>query len=438
MNRDLVPDDPQLAYQWLREQRPSMKAALGARYGLLLIPRMHPYREYERALLYCLRLVLSIGVRAVSDNRELEEICERASHNIVQHFALTQDTYGAEPFVGLLGGQPDYHTPFMEGIASEAEAWNEDDPKAIFGRAPRTFAFENWERHWVQLKEFFDQSDLTWGFWARWYEGMLNGTPMSWELQRLVATEISDEVWEAGAEAVADEIRKLQLLHVTAAMQQLVHDEVAGVFHVAEEQLAPPEVAEFSCKRVEIALNAALKTVSHNVFNDHSYEAVVINETLALDDKSVSVLALGFYDACLGLNRNIGDRYPEDVALTNLKNALWGVTEELCELDDKAKERCALLAGFNPAKSVEDLPREDLLAIPDVVGGEVDDKARKMIESDVERALSKDKPPTRAVRMRLTNWLTEISVWMDATMKADKRAKWLAGVVDRLRKWLED
>jgi hypothetical protein len=48
-----------------------------------------------------------------------------------------------------------------------------------------------------------------WYFWREWYQGFLDGEPLDWELQRRVAL-IEDEIWEAGPEAVAEEIEKIR------------------------------------------------------------------------------------------------------------------------------------------------------------------------------------------------------------------------------------
>lgn len=46
-------------------------------------------------------------------------------------------------------------------------------------------------------------------FWRDWYQGFLDGKPLDWELQRRVAL-IDDAIWEAGPEAVANEIERIQ------------------------------------------------------------------------------------------------------------------------------------------------------------------------------------------------------------------------------------
>ena len=47
------------------------------------------------------------------------------------------------------------------------------------------------------------------GFWRDWYQGFLDGNPLDWELQRRVAL-IDDAIWEAGPEAVAEEIERIR------------------------------------------------------------------------------------------------------------------------------------------------------------------------------------------------------------------------------------
>jgi hypothetical protein len=59
------------------------------------------------------------------------------------------------------------------------------------------------------LRAFWDADPETWGFWRRWYDGMLAGQPLPWDLQEQVAL-IPDDIWEAGPEAVAREIAKIE------------------------------------------------------------------------------------------------------------------------------------------------------------------------------------------------------------------------------------
>ncbi len=48
-----------------------------------------------------------------------------------------------------------------------------------------------------------------WAFWTRWWDGVLSGRHVDWELQRQVAL-IPDDIWRQGPDAVAEAIAKLE------------------------------------------------------------------------------------------------------------------------------------------------------------------------------------------------------------------------------------
>jgi len=55
----------------------------------------------------------------------------------------------------------------------------------------------------------FLKAEPSLNFWGRWFEKAVIGAPMNWEMQEEIAL-INDEVWKAGAEAVAGEIAKIE------------------------------------------------------------------------------------------------------------------------------------------------------------------------------------------------------------------------------------
>ncbi|MEO0343951.1 MAG: hypothetical protein AAF198_11005 [Pseudomonadota bacterium] len=46
-------------------------------------------------------------------------------------------------------------------------------------------------------------------FWKEWYQGVLDGEPLDWELQRKIAL-IPNQIWDTGIEAVAEEIERIR------------------------------------------------------------------------------------------------------------------------------------------------------------------------------------------------------------------------------------
>lgn len=63
---------------------------------------------------------------------------------------------------------------------------------------------------WNDVKSWFANDDADWSLWIEWYEGILEGTPMDWDLIFKIATEISDEDWNAGQSRVADRIEEIR------------------------------------------------------------------------------------------------------------------------------------------------------------------------------------------------------------------------------------
>lgn len=53
-----------------------------------------------------------------------------------------------------------------------------------------------------------------WSFWINWWDGILGGVPLNWELQRDVAL-IADEVWKKGPVAVAKAISMIERRYAT-------------------------------------------------------------------------------------------------------------------------------------------------------------------------------------------------------------------------------
>lgn len=91
-----------------------------------------------------------------------------------------------------------------------------------------------------QASQFIDLleglSPKSWLFWRKWYQGFINGEPINWKLQRSVA-QIADDIWEAGAEAVAAEIERisatLDLKAEIASLKEnlLAHEAIAATGH---------------------------------------------------------------------------------------------------------------------------------------------------------------------------------------------------------------
>lgn len=276
-------------------------------------------------------------------------------------------------------------------------------------------------------------ADDKWDFWKEWYRSLQQGMPISNELQKSIAL-IEEREWQKGPAHIASMIEKLRLKTRTDVSPSLVRSTDNTTFEVEHDTRLPDEVLAFVCNRIESTLHSALSAGPANGFHDGSEEAQVIRAVLDSDAKGASLVATAFYDACLSLTTNIGDRYPEVTSLVNLKNALYAAVEEICELDELARKRCARLAKLQTAQPMTPEDRVLVAEASEIVGDDVNEEAREIIESDVERILSTPTPP-KSIRARFANWMTTISLWLDKAEKTDKKAKWLSDLVSRMQRW---
>ncbi len=120
----------------------------------------------------------------------------------------------------------------------------------------------SWETFVDGIGQFFEADPDKWGFWARWYEGMLNGTPLPWDLQEQVAL-IEDEDWEKGAAHVARLIRDIEAEFLAEKLPQaeaMEFDLETGRFDVTPIPLNELTLVETTLRQVEFALSVALKS----------------------------------------------------------------------------------------------------------------------------------------------------------------------------------
>ncbi len=87
-----------------------------------------------------------------------------------------------------------------------------------------------------------------WSFWLRWWDGVLSGKQLPWDLQEKVAL-IPNEIWQQGAEAVSARIaliqEKFRLRSEVAELRAelgLIREQAASVPHRGHNN--PPELLE--------------------------------------------------------------------------------------------------------------------------------------------------------------------------------------------------
>ncbi|MEO0653585.1 MAG: hypothetical protein AAFY77_01810 [Pseudomonadota bacterium] len=245
---------------------------------------------------------------------------------------------------------------------------------------------------------------------------------------------IPDEDWETGPERVAERIRGIEFDLRTRVDRQVVYDDAAEVLRLETDPPPPAESLSFACNRVTLALDSALASGPANGLKEDSYETITIRSAVVQHPDDASVIAVSFYDACMSFERRIGETYPDDTSLINLKNALWTTVEEVTELDESAKARVQryVQLGMSPPLTADekDAIPEMIEEVKPFVDEELDARLRET--GDLLRTAQK---APRSARARFANWMTTIVTWVDRTRKGEGRMTWLVKQIERMRKW---
>ncbi|MBK0326518.1 hypothetical protein I5535_04340 [Rhodobacteraceae bacterium F11138] len=63
---------------------------------------------------------------------------------------------------------------------------------------------------WESMKRSMQTAPEKWAFWLEWYEAILRGNPLPWDLSLRIAKEVTEEQWDAGPETVAERIEEIR------------------------------------------------------------------------------------------------------------------------------------------------------------------------------------------------------------------------------------
>ena len=90
----------------------------------------------------------------------------------------------------------------------------------------------------------------TWDFWTRWWDGVLSGQQLPWELQKAVAL-IPDAIWKQGPAAVAAEIARIEEIHDLRQQATMLKEQLAEALAVSASATTghrahnhPPELVD--------------------------------------------------------------------------------------------------------------------------------------------------------------------------------------------------
>jgi hypothetical protein len=120
--------------------------------------------------------------------------------------------------------------------------------------------------------------DSPWSFWARWYDAAMAGDPMPWALQEKVAL-IPNKIWEAGPEAVAAEIARIEAEFIAddaQLLETLVLDASVPVYSAKTVAASNPDRIALHLSRVDDALDDLVALGGNNGLTEDTAEYRII------------------------------------------------------------------------------------------------------------------------------------------------------------------
>lgn len=150
-------------------------------------------------------------------------------------------------------------------------------------------------------------TNLVWQFWADWYQGFVDSSPIDWELQRRVAL-IPNDDWAMGPEHIALKIKEIQAAYLAekAPLAETVEiNPATGNFRAVPIPVQNAPLIGTLLARVRDAVEDALQ--GKNGLNQTSREVRVLERTVARYGNDPQRVEMDFTSVALGLRRQINE-----------------------------------------------------------------------------------------------------------------------------------
>ncbi|MCB1337335.1 MAG: hypothetical protein KDK10_07750 [Maritimibacter sp.] len=163
---------------------------------------------------------------------------------------------------------------------------------------------------WPETNPFQDRWDATrarwtpdspYDFWRRWYESLLAGQPMAPDLLYRVATEIPNDTWDAGPEAVAEAIRAIEAEFFAAQVayaEDLVYDAQANQYRSTPRSDLPASRLDDAVERLEDLVADLRRTIEGDGGNQYRALVSVADDLERVLQKRRG-RAIRIHDGCL-------------------------------------------------------------------------------------------------------------------------------------------
>jgi hypothetical protein len=180
--------------------------------------------------------------------------------------------------------------------------------------------------------------DSPWSFWTRWYAAAMAGDPLPWELQEMVAL-IPNEIWEAGPEAVAKEIARIEAEYLAGSVAEDIVFSERGRLTLVPQPIKEADHLGYLLETVDDALDLAV--AGHNELTEESYQARLIRRTLSRYANDPQRIEINFERARVSLVEGIAaEDLPASPATRDLIQSLSDAAGSIRESNpDVARNR---------------------------------------------------------------------------------------------------
>lgn len=204
-------------------------------------------------------------------------------------------------------------------VFSDATAGKTKSHVALFSASlwPATDHIEHLLSFWRSFSNRPDP-DKTWTFWKEWYQGMLDGKPLDWDLQLQVAL-IEDGVWKEGPEAVAKEIERIKAAHLAKKLPLAETIELnpdTGRFHTSPVPVQNAPLMAALLTRISDDLEDAM--TGHNGLTERSGDVRKISRVVTRYGNDPQQAELTLTTVAKSLRRQIHDSHELPESSDNL------------------------------------------------------------------------------------------------------------------------
>lgn len=229
--------DPNSLYRWARDQDRKCVAQIAYRISMRVVPIWGAAMEEDWAkvqdlsVLPGMRMLLTAAVNSHFTGLEIKPAQDSAVTRVA--FSVSGKTPKTAKNVGFVAYAVNYAVPgevesvlgaafgatptegFWDAIRHDAlcvELRNDLEQEPLWpGSPPDWFVVSD-----ETARKIWQKEPEAWHFWNRWWDAIVKGIPLSWDLQRDVAL-IPEDIWAKGAEAVGVEIAKIEDRYAIAA-----------------------------------------------------------------------------------------------------------------------------------------------------------------------------------------------------------------------------